>query len=106
MPTKNKLSIKLPKKSAGGLGAVVHSAHHLFDEVGVVEGIKIIAKLNQFDGYDCPGCAWPDPDDKRSLLEFCENGAKAVAEEATTAKCDPEFFATLPNFIICPLKHF
>ena len=93
MPTKNKLSIKLPKKSAGGLGAVVHSAHHLFDEVGVVEGIKIIAKLNQFDGYDCPGCAWPDPDDKRSLVEFCENGAKAVAEEATTAKCDPEFFA-------------
>ncbi len=94
MSIKNKLSIKLPKQSAGGLGAVVHSAQHLFDEVGVVEGIKIISKLNQFDGYDCPGCAWPDPDDKRSVVEFCENGAKAVAEEATTAKCDPDFFAT------------
>ena len=93
MSSKNKLSIKSPKKSAGGLDAVVHSAQHIFKEVGVVEGIKVISKLNQFDGYDCPGCAWPDPDDKRSVVEFCENGAKAVAEEATTAKCDPHFFA-------------
>ena len=92
MSSKNKLSINPPKKSAGGWDAVIHSAQHIFNEVGVVEGVKVISKLNQFDGYDCPGCAWPDPDDKRSVVEFCENGAKAVAEEATTAKCDPEFF--------------
>jgi len=91
--TEEKLSISSPKKSAGGLDAVIHSAQHIFNEVGVVEGIKIISKLNQFDGYDCPGCAWPDPDDKRSVVEFCENNAKAVAEEATTTKCDPDFFA-------------
>ena len=93
MAIKNKLSIKLPKKSAGGIGAVVHSVQHIINEVGIIEGVKTLSKLNQFNGYDCPGCAWPDPDDKRSVVEFCENGAKAVAEEATTAKCDPDFFA-------------
>ncbi len=92
MAFKNKMTVESPKKSAGGLGAIIHSAQHVFQEVGVVEGVKVISKLNQFDGYDCPGCAWPDPDDKRSVVEFCENGAKAVAEEATTAKCDPDFF--------------
>ncbi|MCL4155995.1 UNVERIFIED_CONTAM: hypothetical protein GTU68_014816, partial [Idotea baltica] len=50
--------------------------------------------MNQMTGFDCPGCAWPDPDDKRSLLaEYCENGAKAFAEEATTKRVDPDFFA-------------
>lgn len=92
MAAKNKPTIGVRLKSAGGLDAVVHSAQHVFNEIGVVEGIKVISKLNQFDGYDCPGCAWPDPDEKRSVVEFCENGAKAVAEEATTSKCDPEFF--------------
>src|SRR6478736_25046 len=84
--------IDSPKKSAGGIDAVIHSAQHVFKEVGVIEGIKVISKLNQFDGYDCPGCAWPDPDDKRSVVEFCENGAKAVAEEATTRRVGPDFF--------------
>jgi molybdopterin-dependent oxidoreductase alpha subunit len=86
------LKIKSPKKSAGGLDAVISSAAHVFREVGMVEGTKALLKLNQFDGYDCPGCAWPDPDDKRSVVEFCENGAKVVAEEATDALCDEEFF--------------
>ena len=49
-------------------------------------------KINQFKGFDCPGCAWPDPDKERSVVEFCENGAKAVAEEATTARVDAAFF--------------
>jgi len=49
-------------------------------------------KLNQKDGYDCPGCAWPDPDNDRSHTEFCENGVKAVAEEGTTKRATPEFF--------------
>ncbi|MFM8432092.1 MAG: molybdopterin-dependent oxidoreductase, partial [Bacteroidota bacterium] len=49
---------------------------------------------NQKDGYDCPGCAWPDPDDDRSsIAEYCENGAKAIAEEATTKKLTEDFFA-------------
>ncbi len=92
MSTKNRLKIQPQKKSAGGLDSVIHSAKHVINEIGLIEGVKVISKLNQFDGFDCPGCAWPDPDDKRSIVEFCENGAKAVAEEATTAKCDLQFF--------------
>lgn len=90
--TEKNLKIKSPKTVAGGLEAVISSAEHVFKEVGIVEGTKALLKLNQFDGFDCPGCAWPDPDEHRSITEFCENGAKAVAEEATDAKCDVEFF--------------
>jgi molybdopterin-dependent oxidoreductase alpha subunit len=55
--------------------------------------MKTLLKLNQKDGVDCPGCAWPDPDHRSALGEYCENGAKAIAEEATDKKCGPEFFA-------------
>lgn len=88
------LHIQKPKTEAGGIAAVVNSARHIFSEVGVVQGVKTVLKVNQFNGFDCPGCAWPDPDDHRSVVEFCENGAKAIAEEATTAKCDRDFFAS------------
>ena len=55
---------------------------------------RTLLKLNQEDGFDCMSCAWPDPDvGHRHTAEFCENGAKAVAEEATTARATPEFFA-------------
>lgn len=90
------LKITAPQKAAGGIAAVVHSAEHIFREVGVVEGTKALLRINQFDGFDCPGCAWPDPDQERSVVEFCENGAKAVAEEATTEQCDSAFFARHP----------
>lgn len=90
--TEKDMKIKAPQKSAGGVGAVVSSLEHVFGEVGVVEGTKTLLKLNQFNGFDCPGCAWPDPDEHRSVVEFCENGAKAVAEEATVERCDAEFF--------------
>jgi molybdopterin-dependent oxidoreductase alpha subunit len=86
------VKIKKQKKSAGGLDAVVSSLKHVVAEVGIVQGVATLAKLNQTDGYDCPGCAWPDPDHERSSVEFCENGAKAIAEEATTARCDDKFF--------------
>ena len=49
--------------------------------------------MNSFGGFDCPGCAWPDPDDERTAFEFCENGAKAVADEATRARADPDFWS-------------
>ena len=53
-----------------------------------------LAKMNQTDGFDCPGCAWPDPDDERSgVAEYCENGAKAFASEAARGRVDPQFFA-------------
>ncbi len=60
--------------------------------MGVVRGTRTLLKLNQMGGFDCPGCAWPEPDDERSHAEFCENGAKHVADEATTKRVTPEFF--------------
>lgn len=89
------ISLKNTPKTAAGLKAISSTLNHLKNEVGLPKGIQLLSKLNQKDGFDCPGCAWPDPDDKRAFLaEYCENGAKAVAEEATKNKVSPLFFAT------------
>lgn len=88
------LKLSKPKEMAAGIPAVLSSAKHMLAEMGPARAWKALAELNQKDGYDCPGCAWPDPDGHRSpIAEYCENGAKAIAEEATTKKCDPAFFA-------------
>ena len=79
--------------AAGGLAAVVASAKHAIAGMGLLRGTRLLLRVNQADGYDCPGCAWPDPDGHRSVAEFCENGAKAVADEATTKRAGPELFA-------------
>ena len=87
--------IKLTKPSSFAAGAkgVQVALDHAISEMGAVRAFQTLAKLNQKDGFDCPGCAWPDPDDKRSVLgEYCENGAKAVAEEATLKRVNPDFF--------------
>jgi molybdopterin-dependent oxidoreductase alpha subunit len=76
---------------AGGVPAVTSSLKHVWGEVGPMRGTRLLLKVNQTDGFDCPGCAWPDPA-HRSVAEFCENGAKAVAEEGTSARVGPEFF--------------
>ncbi len=82
-----------PSDAAAGMTAIFSGAKHLLEEMNVGRGIKALRKLNQKDGFDCPGCAWPDPDGDRSQLgEFCENGVKAIAEEATTKKLNAEFF--------------
>jgi molybdopterin-dependent oxidoreductase alpha subunit len=82
------------KKAAAGLPAVIHSFEHVFGEAGLTRGWKALTHMNQKDGFDCPSCAWPDPDDERSgIAEYCENGAKAIAEEATLKRLDPDFFA-------------
>jgi molybdopterin-dependent oxidoreductase alpha subunit len=60
--------------------------------MGLVRGVRTLLKVNQAGGVDCPGCAWPEPDRERSHFEFCENGAKHVADEATTKRVTPEFF--------------
>lgn len=84
-----------PKDVAVGMPAVVSSMKHVFGAMDVGRGVKALLNLNQKDGFDCPSCAWPDPDDERSAIaEYCENGAKAVAEEATTKRLLPDFFAT------------
>ena len=67
------------------------------EQMGVVRSARTLLKLNQVDGFDCQGCAWPDPDPShRHTAEFCENGAKAVTEEATKRTVGPEFFAAHP----------
>ena len=82
------------KKAAAGLPAILESIKQVVGEAGAARGLKALNHMNQKGGFDCPSCAWPDPDDDRSTLgEYCENGAKAVAEEATLKKLTPEFFA-------------
>ncbi len=81
------------KKAAAGIPGVLSGLKHIVDEAGAVRGWKALAQLNKKGGFDCPSCAWPDPDDERSQLgEYCENGARAVADEATSKKLDESFF--------------
>lgn len=87
------LKIKAPKNWAAGVPAVIHSINQLILNASVLRGGRALFSMNQFDGFDCPSCAWPDPDDERSKLgEYCENGAKALAEEATSKKIGADFF--------------
>jgi molybdopterin-dependent oxidoreductase alpha subunit len=85
-------SVEGASEVSGGLAAVWSATKHIAGEAGLWRGTRTLLKLNQKDGFDCPGCAWPDPDGRRAHAEFCENGAKAVAEEATTRRVTPDFF--------------
>lgn len=79
------LRLSQPRNTAAGIPAVLKSFEHVFTQTDLVRGWKALLKLNQKDGYDCPSCAWPDPDHGRSsIAEYCENGAKAVADEVMT----------------------
>lgn len=86
------IEVKPPKKTAAGIPAILSTFKHAYNEMGVVRGMKTLLKVNQKDGFVCQSCAWPNPDDERNTAEFCENGAKAVADEATTKRLTPEFF--------------
>ena len=77
---------------AGGWGALKALSEHLVEQRIPIKGATTLRCMNQPEGFDCPGCAWPDPK-HTSSFEFCENGAKAVAWEATAKRCAPEFFA-------------
>jgi molybdopterin-dependent oxidoreductase alpha subunit len=79
-------------KAAGGVPAIVAAVKSISEEMGLVRGVRTLLQVNQTGGVDCPGCAWPEPDRERSHFEFCENGAKHVADEATTKRVTPEFF--------------
>jgi molybdopterin-dependent oxidoreductase alpha subunit len=81
-----------PSRVAGGAPSVLAALRFASKEMGLVRGTRTLLRANQKNGFDCPGCAWPEPKD-RSLVEFCENGAKAIASEATTKRADPAFFA-------------
>src|SRR6516165_10700155 len=81
------------KGEAAGVKAVMVSMQRGLSEMGPVRTVAALSRLNQRHGFDCPGCAWPEEHGGRKLAEFCENGAKAVAEEATRRRVTPEFFA-------------
>jgi molybdopterin-dependent oxidoreductase alpha subunit len=88
------LRVGVPKREAAGLPGVTHGLAAGLAQMGVRRTALTLLRVNQADGFDCPGCAWPEPPaGERSHAEFCENGAKAVAEEATLRRVGPEFFA-------------
>jgi molybdopterin-dependent oxidoreductase alpha subunit len=80
------------RAAAGGAAAITSTLARVAAGPGLRRGIAALAQLNQVSGFDCPGCAWPDPRE-RAATEFCENGAKAVAHESTRARVFAEFFA-------------
>lgn len=79
------------KSAAGGFPALVSSLRHILGEKATKPGIKALLRMNKPGGFDCPGCAWPDPANP-SVAEFCENGVKAVAAETTTKRVTRDFF--------------
>lgn len=87
----NPLRLSKVKKTAAGIPAAISSLSHGIRKMGVSKTVKTLLMVNQKDGFDCPGCAWPDPE-HRTSFEFCENGAKAVADEAMKANVNPRFF--------------
>ncbi|MFJ8127056.1 FdhF/YdeP family oxidoreductase [Streptomyces hydrogenans] len=94
-PVQDAPQVTPPQHAAAGLPAIGHTLRIAREQMGTVRTARTLLKVNQKDGFDCPGCAWPEGD-KRHLAEFCENGAKAVAEEATLRRVTPEFFAAHP----------
>ncbi|MFM7015123.1 MAG: FdhF/YdeP family oxidoreductase [Bacteroidota bacterium] len=87
------IKLEDPRDAACGTEAVRIAAQHVLSEMDPLRAVKAMFAVNQKTGFDCPGCAWPEHDEHRSKLgEYCENGAKAIAEEATTKKLTSDFF--------------
>ena len=81
-----------PHHVAAGIPAIYQTTRFALKEMGLVRGVRTLLNVNQKDGFDCQSCAWPSPDEHRQVAEFCENGAKAIADEGTTKRVTPEFF--------------
>ncbi len=96
------LRVSEPEHFAAGLPAIISTMKHTIGEMGVIRTLRTLKAMNQKDGFDCQSCAWADPDGERHLFEFCENGAKAVADEATTKQVTPEFFK---QYSVAELSH-
>ncbi|WP_329194378.1 MULTISPECIES: FdhF/YdeP family oxidoreductase [unclassified Streptomyces] len=94
-PIQDAPQVAPPKHAAAGLPAIGHTLKIAGQQMGLTRTARTLLKVNQKGGFDCPGCAWPEGDE-RHTAEFCENGAKAVAEEATLRRVTPDFFAAHP----------
>ena len=86
------ITLKEPETYAAGFKAVKVALKHAFKEMGITRPLGALSHMNQKGGFDCPSCAWPDPEHRSKLGEYCENGAKALAEEATTKRVNTDFF--------------
>ena len=85
--------ISEPPKTAAGLKSVLSAFSHMRQHGhSPLQAVRILKRMNQTDGFDCPGCAWPDPDDRAALAEYCENGAKAAEWDTTSRRLEAEFF--------------
>ena len=87
-----KLKVTPPPETSAGIHAVTNALRHLYGKMGPIRATRGMLRLNQKGGIDCQSCAWPDPE-HRTINEFCENGAKALADEATKQRIGREFFA-------------
>lgn len=94
VPTEQDVELrqKAVKTKAAGVEAVLKSFQYGIGEAGLLRGTLPMLQLNQAQGFDCPGCAWPESDTHRSSFEFCENGAKAVAHESDKRRATAQFF--------------
>lgn len=87
------IRLKEPMQTAAGLLGVKEALRHSFKEMGIVRSMKSLLEMNQEDGFRCPSCAWPVPEHPSKIAEYCENGAKALADEATTQHIGADFFS-------------
>ena len=88
------LKIKTPPTNSAGFKGLKAALSHANKYMKIKDALKVSLKINQKGGFDCPGCAWPDPDDDRSFLgEYCENGLKAMAEAMQNKLIARDFFA-------------
>jgi len=88
----SEIKLKDPVRIAAGALGVKEALRHSFKEMGVVRSMTALLDMNQQDGFSCPSCAWPDPEKPSKVAEYCENGAKALADEATTSHIGADFF--------------
>ena len=87
------LELKAPSEVAAGILGVKEALRHGVKEMGIARTMRALLEMNQEDGFRCPSCAWPVPEHPSKIAEYCENGAKALADEATTEKIGAAFFA-------------
>jgi anaerobic selenocysteine-containing dehydrogenase len=87
------MKIEEPEKSAAGIPAILSTFREISEKTGLIRGLRLLMNLNQKGGIDCNACAWTDPEGDRTFAEFCENGVKAIADEAVRKKIGAEFFA-------------
>src|SRR5437868_572711 len=87
------LKVTKPLKTAAGMKAIIETVSNAYGKMGAAHATRGLLVLNQEGGIDCQSCAWPDPDEKRTIAEFCESGAKALADEGMSKTIGRDFWS-------------